>query len=72
MLKLEDRDMGQYRKTWRHEVIIEAKTAEQAKEIWESIDLGRLQQEVADGEIRSHEHVEDVSFEDEDYNDVNI
>jgi hypothetical protein len=60
----------QFRKTWRHEVIIEAKTAEQAKLIFESINLGQLDREVADGEIYSHEFVENVSFEDENYDDV--
>ena len=53
----------QFRKTYRHEVIIEAETNEEAQQIWESISLGKLDQEVADGEIYSHEFVENVSFE---------
>ena len=60
----------QFRKTYRHEVIIEAETKEEAQQIWESISLGKLDQEVADGEIYSHEFVENVSFEDENYDDV--
>ena len=59
-----------FRKTYRYEVIIEAETNEEAQHIWESISLGKLDQEVADGEIYSHEYVENVSFEDENYNDV--
>jgi hypothetical protein len=59
-----------FRKTWRHEVIIEAETAEEANQIWENINLGQLDREVADGEIYSHEFVEKVSFEDHDYNDI--
>jgi len=59
-----------FRKTYRYEVIIEAETNEEAQQIWESISLGKLDQEVADGKIYSHEFVEDVSFEDENYNDV--
>ena len=59
-----------FRITYRHEVIIEAKTKEEAQQIWESISLGKLDQEVADGEIYSHEFVENVSFEDENYDDV--
>jgi translation elongation factor EF-Ts len=57
----------QFRKTYRHEVIIEAETNEEAQQIWESIALGKLDQEVADGGIYSHEFVENVSFEDENY-----
>ena len=60
----------QFRKTYRHEVIIEAETNEEAQQIWESISLGKLDQEVADGGIYSHEFVENVSFEDENYDDV--
>ena len=60
----------QFRKTYRHEVIIEAETKEEAQQIWESISLGKLDQEVADGEIYSHEFVENISFEDENYDDV--
>lgn len=60
----------QFRKTWRHEVIIEAETKEEAQKIWEAIALGKLDQEVAEGEVYSHEFVENVSFEYENYNNV--
>jgi translation elongation factor EF-Ts len=56
----------QFRITWTHEVIIEAETKEQAQKIWESISLGKLDQEVADGEIYSHDFV----FENENYDEV--
>ena len=54
----------QFRKTWRQEVIIEARTSAEAEEIWENISLGRLDKEAADGKIYSHEFVESSSFED--------
>ena len=60
--------MKQFRKTWRHEVIIEAKNPKEAKQIWENIDLGKLNREVDNKKISSHEWVEDSCFEDEDYN----
>ena len=60
----------QFRVTYRHEVIIEAETSEEAQLIWQGLDLGKLDREVADGEIYSHEYVEAVSFEDEQNNDV--
>lgn len=59
-----------FRRTWRHEVIIEADSPQEAKQIFEEIDLGQLNKEVAEGEIFYHEFVESVSFEDEEYNDV--
>ncbi len=60
----------QFRVTYRHEVIIEAETSEEAQLIWQGLDLGKLDKAVADGEIHSHEYVEAVSFEDEKNNDV--
>lgn len=64
--------MSQFRITWRHEIFIEAETPQEARDIWGSVDLGKLDKEVADGEIYSHEYVEAVSFEDEDYNSVSF
>ena len=55
--------MPNFRITWRHEVNLEAKTKEEAKQLWNLLDLGQLNREVADGEITSHEFVEQVSFE---------
>lgn len=60
----------QFRVTYRHEVFIEAETSEEAQLIWQSLDLGKLDQEVADGEISSHDYVEAVSFEDDEYNEL--
>lgn len=67
--------MPKYRITYRHEVIIEAETSDKAKDVWESISLGSLDNTLnikfPSGELVSHEFVERVSFEDEDYNDIN-
>jgi len=59
-----------YRKTWRHELYIKADTAKEAQEIWEKVDLGILNEEKMNGIIDTHDFVEEVSFEDEDYRDV--
>jgi len=64
--------LKKFRKTWRHEVIIEAEDAREANEIWENLSLGILAKEVADGVILSHEFVENVSFEDENYDEVKL
>ena len=50
----------QFRKTWRHEIIIEAETKEEADKIWENISLGKLDQGVSDGKIYSHEFVDNL------------
>jgi len=60
-----------FRKTWRHEVIIEAETKEEAKQIWENISLGKLDSEQDIGKIYAHDFVENISFEDENYDDIN-
>lgn len=60
----------QFRITWRHEVIIEAKTPQEAREKWEQVRLGSLDSEECSDVIHSHDFVEEVSFEDEDYNEV--
>tara|TARA_R110000772_G_scaffold15512_1_gene44965 strand:- start:3654 stop:3848 length:195 start_codon:yes stop_codon:yes gene_type:complete len=64
--------MTNFRITWRHEVNLQAETKEEAKQLWEALSLGQLNREVADGEITSHEFVEQVSFEDEEYNEINL
>ena len=61
--------MKTFRRTWRHEIIIEAETKDQARQIWEDINLGDLNRELEDGEILSHGFVENVSFEDDEYNE---
>ena len=60
----------QFRITWRHEVIIVAKTPQEARERWEQVRLGSLDSEEGSEFIHSHNFVEEVSFEDEDYNEV--
>lgn len=62
--------MPRFRKTWRHEVYIEAHNAEQAEDIWQGLNLGNLDKEEKLGDIEAHGIVEEISFEDEDYNDV--
>ena len=64
--------MNQFRMTWRHEVIIEAETPQEARDIWEQTRLGSLDHEESVGHIIHHDFVEKVSFEDEDYNEVTI
>jgi len=55
--------MKLYRKTWRHEMVIKAKSRQQAQEIWESTNLGELRQAIKDKQILSHEFIELVSSE---------
>ena len=64
--------MNQFRITWRHEVIIEAETPQEARDIWEQTRLGSLDHEESVGHIIHHDFVEEVCFEDEDYNEVTI
>jgi hypothetical protein len=59
-----------YRKTWSHEVWFEADSNEEAIEKWESVDIGSLDKEVKKGNIGGHDFIEDRSFEDENYTDV--
>lgn len=59
-----------YRKTWRHEVIIEADSVDEAKNIWGTLNLGKLDNSIKKGGIVYHEFVENVSFEDEDYEEI--
>jgi hypothetical protein len=63
-----------YRLTWRHEVTFKAEDDEDAKQVWESLLLGELdnQEEVHIANDLSHEFVETVSFEcvSDDYREV--
>lgn len=59
-----------YRKTWVQEVWFEANSNEKAIEIWEDVKLGNLDACIKSGLIGGHDFVEDRSFEDENYNDV--
>jgi hypothetical protein len=61
----------EYRITWRHEVTIIADSPEDARMVWESrVNLGELDRCAKLNKILSHDFVEEVSFEDENYNDV--
>lgn len=60
----------QYRVTWRHEAYITANSAKEVLQLWESLDLGNLNTEVADGEIDSHSYVSGVTLENDDDEDV--
>jgi len=62
--------MPRFRVTWRHEVYIEAHNSKQALEIWEDLNLGKLDKECKTGVIEDHNYVETISFEDENYNDI--
>ena len=59
-----------YRFTWRHEVYIDAESPEKAKEIFETFDIGKLDECIERGDIQSHGFVESVSAEDEEGNDI--
>lgn len=62
--------MKEFKKTWRHEIIIKANSKEEAKEIWQNIELGNLDKEVDNKKIFSHQFIESISFQDENYNDI--
>ena len=66
--------MEKFRITWRHEIVIEAETKEDAKLVWDNANLGELNYEIdikqQGGTVISHEFIEIVSFEDESYNDL--
>ncbi len=57
--------MEEYRITWRHEVYVLAENDKEAKEAWENVKLGSLEDE-------EHGFVEMNSFEcvSDDYRDV--
>lgn len=60
-----------YRITWRHEIYLLADNPSEARDKWETINLGKLKEEVAKKHILSHEFVELSSVEDMDsYKDV--
>ena len=61
----------QYRITYRHEVFIEADSEQEAQDLWERIDLGRLDDELSAGNkpgeasaiFREHNFVETYDLE---------
>ena len=64
--------MTKYRITWRHEVIIESDSKEDAYEQWGNLDLGKLNDEEQDKKIFRHDFIEEVSFEDKERNEITI
>lgn len=58
--------MAVFRKTWRHEMYIEAETEREAEDIWEAVNLGKLSKAVKDKKIISHDFVNTVSMEEEE------
>jgi hypothetical protein len=62
--------MAQYRVTWRHEVIFNAKDDEEAKRRWTTIDLGDLSKSC----VIAHDYIELKSFEcvSDDYREVQL
>jgi len=59
-----------YRKTWSHEVWFEADSDEEAIEKWDAVDIGSLDKEQENGNISGHSFIEDRSFEDENYKEI--
>ena len=55
--------------TWRHRVTISAYTFEEANDIWDKLNLGSLDRAEVDEEILTHDYIERITFEDEDFND---
>lgn len=51
----------QFNVEWRHLVIIEAETEEEAEKIFAGLNLGQLDQYDEDGEIYHHEWIETLT-----------
>lgn len=58
--------MKQFRITFRQEVIIKAKTQEEAEEIFQNLNLDDLQNELGNGIIKDTSFVEQISFDEQD------
>lgn len=58
--------MATFRKTWRHEVSIIADTEDEANDIWENLNLGKLDKAEKKEVIVSHSFVEDVSMDEQE------
>lgn len=55
--------MKQFRITFRQEVIVEAKTKEEAEQIFQDLDLDYLRNELGNGIIKESGFVEETSFD---------
>jgi len=58
--------MKQFRITFRQEVIEEAKTQEEAEQIFQDLNLDDLQNELGNGVIKDTSFVEQISFEEQE------
>ena len=61
--------MREYIITYRHKVVIKANSPEEAHGVFEDLDLGALNYHPL---LEKHSFVEEVSFEDEDNNKIEI
>jgi hypothetical protein len=61
--------MKKYTITYRHKVVILADSPEYARNVFEDLDLGALN---SNPDLEKHSFVEEVSFEDEDNNEIEI
>ena len=57
--------MKQFRITFRQEVIVEAKTQQEAEQIFQKLNLDDLQNELGNGIIKESGFVEDISFDEQ-------
>lgn len=57
--------MTQFRITFRQEVIVEAKTQEEAEQIFQGLDLDDLNMELANGIIKESGFVEEISVDEQ-------
>ena len=58
--------MKQFRITFRQEVIVEAKSQEEAEQIFQDLNLDDLQNELGNGVIKDTSFVEQISFEEQE------
>jgi|TARA_R100000084_G_C4604498_1_gene124896 hypothetical protein len=58
--------MRQFRITFRQEVIVEAKTKQEAEQIFQDLDLDDLKNELGNGVIKDTSFVEEISFEEQE------
>ena len=58
--------MKQFIITFRQEVIVEAKSQEEAEQIFQDLNLDDLQNELGNGVIKDTSFVEQISFEEQE------
>jgi len=57
--------MKQFRITFRQEVVVEAKTKEEAEQIFQGLDLDDLKNELGNGIIKESGFIEEMSFDEQ-------